>query len=439
VRWAPGGGDLMLSELLASAFVVLFVVTRITWRDWRLPLRAAHAAVFATAFVTVYLCGFFNLETQQALDQFVKGLGKFVIHFAFVVAAIAYLARRAEGFYWRALAWFFGGVALNAVYGVVQLAAAHAGHNLDAIVLSPLTHGASKINVYGAVEGSKVYRPNAMSGDPNHLAIMLDLPLLVLAPIYLRLPSGHPLQRRLAVVIAFLLIVELATWSRSGMLGLLAGAVVLAFPYRHRLTSRQLLAPLVAVAVVVGVVVLRRLSFFETVVRSRLHPAEANAHFAVYDFIQPVLHSHPLFGLGLNNFSVYYELVTGKQNWGPHSFYVAVLVESGLVGSMLFAVFLLYLFLCLSATRRLGRLLAAAGDPVAARVRPLAWGLTAALVATLAANAFYLTLTFFYFDVFVAFTLAAPAVFGRRLAPTPASAPAISAAAVPAAAEPTEG
>ena len=46
-----------------------------------------------------------------------------------------------------------------------------------------------------------------------------------------------------------------------------------------------------------------------------------------------------------------------------------------------------------------------AADPLSARLRPLAWGMTAALVATLAANVFYLTMTFYYFYVFA--TLAA--------------------------------
>jgi hypothetical protein len=44
-------------------------------------------------------------------------------------------------------------------------------------------------------------------------------------------------------------------------------------------------------------------------------------------------------------------------------------------------------------------------------VRPLAWGLTAALAGTLAANAFYLTMQFYYFYAFLAFALAAPLVF----------------------------
>ena len=128
-----------------------------------------------------------------------------------------------------------------------------------------------------------------------------------------------------------------------------------------------------------------------------------------------MLHSHPLFGLGLNNFSVYYEFVTGKTNWGPHSFYVSLVVETGLVGAAVFVVFLVYLFRRIGAARRLGRALAAARDPLAARVRPLAWGLTAALVGTLAANAFYLTMQFYYFYAFAALALAAPTAFSQRV------------------------
>ncbi len=129
-----------------------------------------------------------------------------------------------------------------------------------------------------------------------------------------------------------------------------------------------------------------------------------------------MLASNPLFGLGLNNFALYYELVTGKTNWGPHSFYVALLVETGLVGTIVFALFVLYMFRRLGRLREVGRRLATLGDPLAARVRPLAWGLTAALVGTMAANLFYLTMQFYYFFALALFVLAAPIVFGRRVA-----------------------
>ena len=159
-----------------------------------------------------------------------------------------------------------------------------------------------------------------------------------------------------------------------------------------------------------------RLDFFLTVLRARTNTSSAAAspHFEVYGFVPDVLSTNPFLGLGLNNFAVYYEFVTGRPEFGPHSFYVALLVETGLVGTLLFGVFLHWLFVRLRDARRLGRALAASGDPVAARLRPLAWGLTAALAGTLAANLFYLTMIFYYFYAFAILAVAAPAVFRGR-------------------------
>jgi O-antigen ligase len=416
LHWTVAG-DVALADVLTVLFLASFAADRIAAGDDHVPRATAVVLGFLALFLLVYLIGFFNLDTQQALAQYGKGMTKFVLHFLFLAAGVAYVLRRAESFYWRTLVVLVAGITANAAYGLVQLAAARAGVNLDATVLSPLTGGASQINVYGAVGGSKVYRANALTGDPNHLAIMLLVPLLVLAPIYLRLERSHRLRVPLAALLAFLLLVELATLSRSGLLGLAAGALVLAVPYRRLVLSRAMLVPLASVGLVIAVVVLRRLDFFERVIRSRVSAGGGSnsAHFAVYDFVPDVLRTHPLFGLGLNNFSVYYEFVTGKTNWGPHSFYVSLVVESGIVGTVLFAAFLLWLFRRLHEARAVGRALAAVGDPAAARVRPLAWGLTAALVGTMAANLFYLTMIFYYFYAFAILAVAAPAVFARRL------------------------
>lgn len=416
LRWAVAG-DLVLADVLTILFLVSFTADRVARGDARLPRTAVVAGLFGVLFLLVYLLGFFNLQTLQAVDQFGKGLVKFVLHFAFLVAGIAYVASRSERFYWRALAALVAGLAVNSVYGVLQLGAARAGVNLDALVLSPLTGGASAINVYGAVEGERVYRTNALTGDPNHLGIMLLVPLLVLAPIYLRLERGHRLKVPLAVLLGFMLLVQLTTLSRSAFLGLVVGLAILAFPYRGFLASRALLLPLGAVAALVTVVVLQQLDFFRVVLRSRTSTEwrSTGVHLDVYHFVPDVLATNPLFGLGLNNFSVYYEFVTGRTNWGPHSFYVALLVETGIVGTILFGVFLFYVFRRLRDARAVGRALAALRDPVAARVRPLAWGLTAALGATLVANLFYLTMIFYYFYALAILALAAPIVFGRRL------------------------
>jgi O-antigen ligase len=217
------------------------------------------------------------------------------------------------------------------------------------------------------------------------------------------------------VLLVFLLLVELATLSRSGLLGLACGTLVLLLPYRHLLTRARFLVPFGAALAIVAAIVLARLDFFLKIleVRTNVSRASASPHFGVYEFIPDVLSTNPLLGLGLNNFAVYYEFVTGRPDFGPHSFYVATLVETGLIGSALFVAFVVWIFLRLGAARRLGRALAEAGNPLSARVRPLAWGMTAALVATLAANVFYLTMTFYYFYVFAALAVALPVVFGR--------------------------
>jgi hypothetical protein len=412
IHWSLAG-NVSLADVLAILFLVSFVLT--TTRG-RVPRTTAVLLGFLALFLVVYLLGYFDLSDSDATKQFAKGLTKWLIHFAFLAGAVAWLARRGQAYFWRTLGWFSGGIVVNAAYGVVQLLDARRGGNLDATVLSPLTGGASQINVYGAINGANVYRPNAMTGDPNHLGIMLIVPLLILTPVYLRLEKGHRWRLPLMGAIGFLLIVEAATLSRSGLLGLGVGALVLAVPYRHYLHSAKLLVPIGAAVAVLAAVVLSRRSFFTTVLKSRVQTSggSENAHFQVYSFIPHVLHTDPLFGLGLNTFSVYYEFVTGKTNWGPHSYYVALIVETGLVGTLLFAAFVLWVFHRLAVARALGRTLSAARDPLAARIRPLAWGCTAALAGTLASNAFYLTMQFYYFYAFVALALAIPVVFARE-------------------------
>jgi O-antigen ligase len=415
VHWEIAGA-VTLTDVLTILFVGAYAAGRLGLRG-RPPSRTEVVLVgFGLAFLLVYLFGYFNLDTKQALDQWTKGLVKFFLHFGFLLVGLAYLTRRTERFYWRALVVFLGGIAFNAAYGVLQLAVAQTGGNLDDALVNPLTGGAGRINLYGQVNGTSVYRPNALTGDPNHLGIVLCVPLLVLLPIYLRLEPRHRWRGPLGLVLAFLLLMEVATLSRSGILGLAVGFLVLAVPYARKLLSGRVLWPLAGAAVVLAAVAYEKSDYVRTVFQARISTGDVSTstHLGIYDFIPQILHLHPLFGLGLNNFSVYYELITGRSNWGPHSFYVSLFVDTGLVGVALFAVFLWYLFRRLATTRAIGRALAAQRDLLALRVRPLAWGMTAALVATMAANAFYLTMSFFYFYAFALLLAAAPIVFGRR-------------------------
>src|SRR5688572_27186768 len=84
-------GRVNLADVLALLFLVAFVAGRISDRDGLVPRTTLAVLGFGLALLVVYLFGFFNLETNQALSLYGKGLTKFLIHFAFVAAGVAYL------------------------------------------------------------------------------------------------------------------------------------------------------------------------------------------------------------------------------------------------------------------------------------------------------------------------------------------------------------
>ena len=366
VRWNVAG-NVTLADVLALLFILSFAVSFFVGRE---PRRIAHGAAisafFLALFACTYLAGYFNLESGQAIDQYWKGMIKWAIHFVYVVCVVLYLSRSSRRMYMRSIWWFTAGLVFNSAYGVVQLLAARSGTNLDNVLIKPITGSSSSINVYGIFEQTQaIFRPNALTGDPNHLGIMLVLPITILTPFYLSLERGHRLKVKLGLVLAFLLLVEIATLSRSGILGVALGALLLAVPYWRKFVSRAVVVPVAAVLALLGIIVLSDYAYFSKIISSRVQTGDtsSSAHFAVYDFIPQIVHSNPAFGLGLNTFSVYYEEATGLANWGPHSFYVALIVETGLVGTVVFGTFLAYLFVRTVAARWVGNALTAMGDP----------------------------------------------------------------------------
>jgi hypothetical protein len=432
LHWAPGAGDVTLEDILATAFVGLFVVDRWLRRDARMHRVALGLLLAMGVLEAVYLGGYFALENQQQLSQYAKGMTKFALHFGFLVCGTQHVIDRGERLLRRTIGAFVLGLGINCVYGVAQLAAqVVAGVNLDKAVVGPLTFGQGSlggINVYGqttAVEQGSyislgVYRVNALALDPNHLGIMLCVPILLLLPFALRAGVRSRSGALLAALVAGFAVVELLTLSRSGLLGLACGLLVLAWPLRRQLLLPRVVVPVLAGLAAIGVA-LASSPYVRQVVRSRvtLSDNSAKIHFQFFDLVQPVLDAHPVFGLGLNTFSVYYEFLTGKTNWGPHSFYIALLDETGLVGACVFAAFLAWVGLRLAVILRASRTLQRRADPEAGEWRALGIGLTAGLAATLIANVFYLTMQFYYFYGLVLIVAAASALAVERVRRVP--------------------
>ena len=345
IHWSFAG-QVALEDILAILFLLVFAWDRLIRRDWTLPRGAAALLLVLLGLEVVFLLGFFDLDTRDALDQYAKGMTKYLVHFVFLIAGVAHIVRRGKRFHLIAVGALCGGITLNAVYGVLQLLAkVGAGVNLDKTVVGPLTQGqggVGGINVFGQATGVQggsfvslgVFRVNALALDPNHLGIMLCVPILILLPFALRMGVRTRGGIALAAVIAFCAVVEVLTLSRSGALGVAVGLLVLAIPLRRKLFSPKLVVPVLVCLLLVGVAASQS-HYVRTIIKTRVTVSDRSAqvHYQIFALVPPVLDEHPLLGLGLNTFSVYYEFQTGRTDWGPHSFYVALIAETGLIGT----------------------------------------------------------------------------------------------------------
>jgi O-antigen ligase len=428
LHWAPGAGDVTLEDFLAAGFVGLYATDRVIRRDARMHRIALGLLLALAVLEVVYLSGYFALQNHEELSQYAKGMTKFALHFVFLVCGTQHVIDRGERLLRRTIRAFLLGLIVNCAYGLTELAAqVGAGVNLDKRIIGPLTFGQGSlggINVYGqttsVAQGSYVtqgvYRVNGLALDPNHLGIMLCIPICLLLPFALRLGIRSRRGLTITALLGFFAALEALTLSRSGLLGLACGLAVLAWPLRRQLLQVRVVAPAIAALGVVGLA-LASSPYVRQVVRSRvtLSDNSAKVHFQFFDLVTPILDSHPVFGLGLNTFSVYYEFLTGKTNWGPHSFYIALLDETGLAGAFVFCAFLVWVGIRLAVILRAAAVLERRDDPEASDWHGLGIGLTAGFVATLVANIFYLTMQFYYFYGLILIIVAASALAVERV------------------------
>ena len=382
-RW-PGGADEAPDELLLPGDALLLHVRegalelRVGARARRHPrdllhrllrrssrgrgFRARRAVLlgFFAAFSLVYLLGFYNLDTAAGARPVREGLRQ-------VRDPLRRSSRSASRGSGAAASPTTGARSRGSAAGSprtrptasLQLVAAQAGVNLDSLLVSPLTGGASQINIYGAVNGSyglPAERPHRRPEPPrDHADRPAARPDAALPAARARATgcaaearrpdrrscsSSRSRRSRAAVCSAS---ASARSSSRSP-----TAATSARGRCSRRSSARSPCSPSSSST---------RLHFFLVVFRSRVQTGggSQSAHFQVYGFIPQILHSHPLLGLGLNNFSIYYQAATGKTNWGPHSFYVSLIVETGLIGTVLFALFLLWVFVRLTVAPRARR------------------------------------------------------------------------------------
>ena len=296
------------------------------------------------AFLAVYVAGYFNLHTKQAL---LLGEGRDHLDGALRLPDLPpspTLVRRGRRFTGGVVRWFVIGLTANAVYGIVQLVLqAGAGINLDKLVV-----GAADRRP-GQVQRHQRLRPGRRQPEhlPHQRAHRRPQPprrdaVRAAADAAAALPGRPPRPPASGPAAAVPAVVQVLTLSRSAALGDIVGLLVLSPVILPRLPRR---AHVLLGAGRAGGGAGRALYTGSGFVRDRdrqphQHRRPRHRHpLPVLPLVPPALDPHPLLGMGYNTFAVFYQFLTGKTDFGPHSFWVATLVETGMLG--------LALYLCL--------------------------------------------------------------------------------------------
>lgn len=387
-------GRLVLSNVLGIVFVLAFLAVGVHGASWRASAGLRVLGVFFALFTCVYLAGYVGMGEQVFRTQWAKAFAVWIAHGGFMLCAAWHLVRRGLPLMERAMVWLLVGFTVSGGWALLQLAGVVLGFSPDRILMSVMPFSPQK---FGEIKyhGGGLYRAPGLTLDPNHLGVMMSAPI-VLAITWLR---GGVLR---VAVVAVCFVALVLTLSRSGALGFVAAMLVLAWQWRARLLRPVAIVAIAgaASAIVAGIALLARFQpqIAESLILGRLDVGGrgAQSHLGLYALVPDLLGQAPFVGHGLNSFALLFaELSGGREGFGPHSHYVRILVETGLLGTLLFAGFAAWL---------LARLHVIGGMRAA--------GLAAAVVGLLIGNVFYLTTQILYADVLYAFAAAAPLALG---------------------------
>lgn len=214
-------------------------------------------------------------------------------------------------------------------------------------------------NIVGQTEGNRVAGP---IGDPNFYAQIL----VVLIPLAInRMVSEKSiLLKLLAGYGVFIISLSiLYTFSRGGVIALLAALIALAF---YRPPRLWVIGVMVAVVWVAGLLMpstfIDRMATVTDVLTGEQDPRSevsfrgrsSEMLSAWYMFLD-----HPLLGVGANNYPVNYQTYARKLGLDnratlrePHNLFIQIAAETGILGLLVFGFILYYIFRCIHLTRK---------------------------------------------------------------------------------------
>ena len=284
-------------HLVITRKISPFITTELKW------------FLFFFALVTIGLM--FASNRGMAIGMFTGSYSKIAI----MVFAIAWMVREEKQFALMANMIVLAGIAI----GLVAL------HN--------------KANGIGLVEGTRVTIARDMRsvlGDPNDLALVLSFPISFAAG--LALTKGRGRFSRVLGVAGYFIIASaiIATQSRGGLLAILAVSGVFGL---YKVKSKLLLISIGMVALV-GLLAMAGISDRSSggAGESGIDESAAGRLYA-WQAAFNMANTHPLTGVGLNNFTsnyFFYSPHWDGMNHAVHSTWFGVLAETGYIGLIVF-------------------------------------------------------------------------------------------------------
>jgi len=368
--WFPILGTLRIAFVAAGVAIAAHLTQTLAGQEPATPFfreTGIAIALVCWATVTIPVSYWPGGSLQVLTDQYLKAVA-----FFWLIGAVVSTTSRL-----RVLAWAF-------VLCAIPLALTGVQHYASGNVMS--TGVAGLVRVRGYVGGS------GLVGNPNDLALMLNLIIPIAAALFLS--ERRAGARWLAGTTVFLSAgAVILTFSRAGFLTLAATAILFAlWLLRHRAAGKA------AVILVAGLCAIpflpegyvNRLSTITD--READLTGSATGRVRDYQVALDVVARNPILGAGIGQDVLAMNQSRGADWISVHNAFLEYAVDLGLPGALLF----IWLYVtCLVSARGVER--RAARDPSARDLMHLAAGVQIALVAFLVAAFFHPIAYQFYF------------------------------------------
>jgi O-antigen ligase len=323
-----------LTVLMILLILARWVINKDEPKGWVIPF------VLVLFYGLVAISGLFFAKDIEATQQEIVGLGRGVA----ITMITVLMVQKKEVF--RRLIWvlLIAGIILGTI-AVFQYFTDTFNNNYWGFAQSKVQ------SIVGQTEASRIGGP---FGDPNQFAQIL----VFLAPIAFNqiLNEKKPWLRILAVwATTVCSLVVIFSYSRGGLLALAVAMLVILFYHRPRLVNILLvLTILIGVASYIPNQYMARMKTMVDLISGRMDPREEisiRTRASAYLVGFRMFIDHPFLGVGMHNFSKQYQdyarqigLDPYAKEWAPHSLYLEVLSEMGLLGFISFSLILWTMF-----------------------------------------------------------------------------------------------